>query len=53
MNIAQSRHHPSAVTTRLPSRPQDFRHPDTAPDLRVPLREIILSEGAGSEPVGV
>src|ERR1700740_828485 len=37
-----------AVTTRPPpSSPKLFGAPDTAPDLKVPLREIMLSEGAG------
>src|ERR1700745_3738062 len=39
---------PPAVTTGpLPSSRKIFANPDAAPDLRVPLREIILSEGAG------
>ncbi|WP_048757300.1 phosphomethylpyrimidine synthase ThiC, partial [Afipia felis] len=38
----------AAVTTGpLPSSRKIFSTPDAAPDLRVPLREIILSEGAG------
>src|SRR3569833_2255737 len=38
----------AAVTTGpLPSSRKIFSTPETAPDLRVPLREIILSEGAG------
>src|SRR6202165_5377816 len=38
----------SAVTTGpLPSSRKIFVTPDEAPDVRVPLREIILSEGAG------
>ncbi|MBE0705270.1 MAG: hypothetical protein IH582_19270, partial [Afipia sp.] len=37
----------AAVTTGpLPSSRKIFSTPDAAPDLRVPLREIILSEGA-------
>src|SRR5450755_4857252 len=37
-----------AVTTGpLPSSRKIFVTPDEAPDVRVPLREIILSEGAG------
>src|ERR1700745_1896357 len=39
---------PPAVTTGpLPSSRKIFAAPEAAPDLRVPLREIILSEGAG------
>src|ERR1700730_11838040 len=39
---------PPAVTTGpLPSSRKIFASPDAAPDLRVPLREIMLSEGAG------
>src|SRR3569623_1159385 len=38
----------AAVTTGpLPSSRKIFSTPEAAPDLRVPLREIILSEGAG------
>ena len=38
---------PAVTTGALPSSRKIFAIPDTAPDLRVPLREIILSEGAG------
>src|SRR3982750_3786533 len=38
---------PAVTTGALPSSRKVFAVPDTAPDLRVPLREIILSEGAG------
>src|SRR6201990_1301842 len=38
---------PAVTTGGLPSSRKIFSTPDTAPDLRVPLREIILSEGAG------
>src|SRR6266576_853354 len=38
---------PAVTTGPLPSSRKIFATPDTAPDLRVPLREIILSEGAG------
>src|SRR3982074_3017696 len=38
----------AAVTTGpLPSSRKIFVNPDEAPDVRVPLREIMLSEGAG------
>src|SRR2546423_13482629 len=38
---------PAVTTGRLPSSRKIFVTPDEAPDVRVPLREIILSEGAG------
>ncbi|MFT4121770.1 phosphomethylpyrimidine synthase ThiC, partial [Bradyrhizobium sp.] len=38
---------PAVTTGPLPSSRKIFAAPDAAPDLRVPLREIILSEGAG------
>src|SRR5215203_862036 len=38
---------PAVTTGPLPSSRKIFAIPDSAPDLRVPLREIILSEGAG------
>src|SRR5712691_10112700 len=38
---------PAVTTGPLPSSRKIFVAPDAAPDLRVPLREIILSEGAG------
>ena len=38
---------PAVTTGPLPSSRKIFAVPDEAPDLRVPLREIILSEGAG------
>ena len=38
---------PAVTTGALPSSRKVFSAPDAAPDLRVPLREIILSEGAG------
>src|SRR5258705_2462952 len=37
---------PAVTTGPLPSSRKIFATPDAAPDLRVPLREIILSEGA-------
>src|SRR4029077_6583940 len=39
---------PAVTTGPLPSSRKIFATPDAAPDLRVPLREIILSEGAGA-----
>ena len=41
---------PAVTTGPLPSSRKIFVTPDDAPDVRVPLREIILSEGAG-EPI--
>ena len=38
---------PAVTTGPLPSSRKIFASPDAAPDIRVPLREIILSEGAG------
>src|SRR5579862_1562745 len=38
---------PAVTTGPLPSSRKIFATPEAAPDLRVPLREIILSEGAG------
>src|SRR5258707_5016738 len=38
---------PAVTTGPLPSSRKIFASPDAAPDLRVPLREIMLSEGAG------
>src|ERR1700755_408952 len=38
---------PAVTTGPLPSSRKIFATPDAAPDVRVPLREIMLSEGAG------
>src|SRR5438477_10465162 len=38
---------PAVTTGPLPASRKIWVTPDEAPDLRVPLREIILSEGAG------
>ncbi len=38
---------PAVTTGPLPSSRKIFANPDAAPDLRVPLREIMLSEDAG------
>src|SRR3982075_88214 len=38
---------PAVTTGPLTSSKKIFATPDAAPDVRVPLREIILSEGAG------
>ena len=42
---------PAVTTGPLPASRKIFVTPDEASDMRVPLREIILSEGAG-EPKG-
>ncbi len=38
---------PAVTTGPLPSSRKIFANPDAAPDLNVPLREIMLSENAG------
>src|ERR1700755_1592918 len=38
---------PAVTTGPLASSRKIFATPEAAPDLRVPLREVILSEGAG------
>ena len=45
--VATAELKPAVTTGPLPSSRKIFATPDAAPDLRVPLREIILSEGAG------
>src|SRR6266566_1438717 len=44
---------PAVTTGPLPSSRKIFVAPDEAPDVRVPLREIILSEGAGEPNLSV
>ena len=44
---------PAVTTGPLPSSRKIFASPDAAPDLKVPLREVILSEGAGEPNVVV
>src|SRR5258708_1961481 len=44
---------PPVTTGPLPSSRKIFVTPDEAPDVRVPLREIILSEGAGEPNLSV
>src|SRR3954452_10814790 len=44
---------PAVTTGPLPSSRKIFVTPDEAPDVRVPLREIILSEGAGEPDLAV
>ncbi|MCA0318336.1 MAG: phosphomethylpyrimidine synthase ThiC [Proteobacteria bacterium] len=44
----------AAVTTgALPASRKVFATPDSAPDIRVPLREIVLTEGSGEPPLPV
>src|SRR6186713_3634725 len=48
MNVHDSKFETPKVTTGpLPSSKKIYARPDTAKDLKVPVREIILSEGAG------
>ncbi|HXL29137.1 MAG TPA: phosphomethylpyrimidine synthase ThiC [Bradyrhizobium sp.] len=44
---------PAVTTGPLPSSRKIFVTPDEAPDVRVPLREIMLSEGAGEPNLSV
>src|SRR6202047_2874710 len=44
---------PTVTTGPIAGSRKIFSVPDGAPDLRVPLREIPLSEGSGEEPVRV
>src|SRR5438874_11085360 len=44
---------PAVTTGPLPSSRKIFVTPDEAPDVRVPLREVILSEGAGEPDLAV
>src|SRR5499426_2954807 len=44
---------PEVTTGPLPASRKVFVAPETAPDLRVPLREILLSEGSGEPPLPV
>src|SRR5690242_17343682 len=44
---------PAVTTGPLPVSKKIFSSPDGAPELKVPLREIILSEGAGEPNVVV
>ncbi len=44
---------PKVTTGALPASRKVFSTPDAAPDLRVPLREIVLSEAAGEPPLPV
>src|ERR1700683_4184246 len=44
---------PTVTTGPIAGSRKVYSAPEAAPDLRVPLREIPLSEGAGEEPVRV
>src|SRR6476646_8546313 len=51
--IATAELKPAVTTGPLPSSRKIFGTPDEAPDVRVPLREIMLSEGAGEPNLSV
>ena len=44
---------PKVTTGALPASRKVFARPDAAPDLRVPVREIVLSEASGEPPLPV
>src|SRR5579885_2378751 len=44
---------PKVTTGPLPASRKVYATPEAAPDLRVPLREIVLSEGSGEPPLPV
>ena len=44
---------PKVTTGPIAGSRKIYSTPDAAPDLRVPLREVPLSEGAGEEPVRI
>ena len=44
---------PKVTTGPLPASRKVYARPDAAPDLRVPVREIALTEAAGEPPVPV
>jgi phosphomethylpyrimidine synthase len=44
---------PKVTTGPLPASRKVYSSPEVAPDLRVPLREIVLSEGSGEAPLPV
>lgn len=44
---------PKVTTGALPASRKVFARPDAAPDLHVPLREIVLSEASGEPPLPV
>src|SRR5258706_16315216 len=44
---------PKVTTGPLPASRKIYARPESAPDLRVPVREIALSEGSGEPPLPV
>ena len=44
---------PKVTTGALPASRKVFARPDSAPDLRVPVREIVLSDASGEPPLPV
>jgi phosphomethylpyrimidine synthase len=44
---------PKVTTGPLPASRKSYARPDAAPDLRVPVREILLTEAAGEPPLPV
>src|SRR3974390_1816303 len=44
---------PKVTTGPLPASRKTYARPDAAPDLRVPVREILLTEAAGEPPLPV
>src|SRR3954462_7830603 len=44
---------PKVTTGPLPASPKVYSRPDSAPDLRVPVREIALMEAANEPPIPV
>src|SRR5205807_7296006 len=44
---------PKVTTGALPASRKVYARPETAPDLRVPIREIALTDAAGEPPVPV
>jgi phosphomethylpyrimidine synthase len=44
---------PKVTTGPIAGSRKIYSTPEAAPDLRVPLREVVLSEGAGEEPVRI
>src|SRR5712672_3370566 len=44
---------PKVTTGPLPSSRKIYARPETAPDLRVPVREIMLTDGSGEPPLPV
>ena len=44
---------PKVTTGPLPASRKVYARPEAAPDLRVPLREIVLTDAAGEPPLPV